>query len=112
MIISRAQTVDTAARSGETASGAGLGDAPRQCVLCDSAKQLAPLDFRQLYSQNDAEPIQLPWWRCEQCGGWFVWPAPCAEAVARHWATVEYADASHRDEIGQGKRDLFLHILS
>lgn len=86
--------------------------APKACLLCGQAADTVPAGFRQIYRQAGARSLELPWWECQECRGWFVHPVPTPQQIERHCATAVYNRASHAADLSRAKATLQHRILT
>jgi len=85
--------------------------APERCLLCEASSSLRPARFRQLYSQAQGPPVEITWWVCRACAGWFAFPTPSVEQIERHLASIRYNAPSQADTIFTDKQRVFETIL-
>lgn len=87
-------------------------EAPTQCRLCNRRSGVSTAGFRQIYRQLGAPSLELPWWECRSCSGWFVYPVPTPEIIVRNCAKAFYNDPARATEIAAGKESVQRRLLA
>ncbi len=85
---------------------------PKKCMLCNVENTVKSANFMQKYRQYKSEPVNVLWWECMSCGGWFASPQPSEVVIANNWKLVSYQNKSKHNDILQAKISVHNRILS